>query len=724
MPWIAWRGATAFLVLSLAMAEYGSAAGSARADRVDFENDVMPLFTRFGCNAGVCHGAAVGRGGFGLSLYGGNPDADAQAIVRQLEGRRINLAHPEESLLLAKPTLALDHGGGFLFEEDSEAAVLLRDWIAQGAETESSRRQVRVVVKPDRHLGEFLDEPIPLRVTAHYSDGSLADVTRWAVFSVEDPSAVAIDQDEAIARVSRAGRHIVIARYLGHVEPIEFIVPPGKAPIDLSSEPRRNFIDEHLLEMLEMLRIPPSPLADDATFLRRVTLDLTGRLPTPEEVDAFLADPGLSKREERVERLLRSDEFSSYWTLQLAKLFRVRPSGRGPNRELEGATAYHRWLAEQVRDDAGYDTIARSVLLAEGDTHHNGPANFSRTGNGPREQAEFVSELFLGSRLRCANCHDHPLDRWTQDDYHGLAAIFAKVKGGRVIEPDPDGDVIHPATLEPARPRIPGEAFLQDAGGERAALADWLTDRDNPVFSRAIVNRLWARMMGRGLVSPVDDFRSTNPATHPELLNLLAEDFEENGYRLRHTIRLIATSVSYAREATALDANAFDDRFSSHALRRPLEPEVLADAFSDVLGIPEPYGDEPLGTRAVALIDSAVPSRSLEVLERCDRVESCEDEGSTAGGLPQALHLINGPLLNARIGASGGRLDRLIHAGMTPLQIIDAFFVAALGRHLSDKERRFWEDHVDDDRPADEQRALLEDMVWGLLASDEFRTNH
>lgn len=712
------------LALSSLRAEAGDGARATPPGLVDFENDVMPVFTRFGCNAGSCHGAAVGRGGFRLSLYGGDPDADHRAIVRQLEGRRVNLASPGDSLLLAKPTFALDHGGGFRFDVDSEAALLLREWIAQGAGSGSTRRLERFDVAPDRHVGEPAGEPIPLLATAHFDDGESADVTRWTVFSAEDPSAVEIDGKTAEARVSRPGRHLVIARFLGHVEPIEFVVPPGEMAVDLSGEPRHNLIDGFVLDALEVLRIPPSAPADDAAFLRRVTLDLTGRLPTPEAVLAFLGDSAPDRRTTLVDRLLRSDEFTSYWTLRLARLFRVRAEGRGPNRELAGAIAYHDWLSEQIRAGVGFDEIARAVLLASGDTHRNGPANFYRTVPGPRAQAEFVGEVFLGSRLRCANCHDHPLDRWTQDDYHGLAAIFSKVRGGRIVEPDPDGDVIHPATREPAIPRLPGTVHLRDAEDGRAALASWLTDRDNPFFSRAIVNRLWARLMGRGLVEPVDDFRATNPPTHPQLLDALAEDFEEHGYRLRRTLRLIATSSSYARQAAATGADALDDRFYSHHLRTPLGPEVLADAYSDVLGIPELYGEEPPGTRAVSLVDPETPSRSLDVLGRCGRVDSCEAEGQSTAGLPRSLHLFNGPLLNARIGAPGGRLDRLIARGAGPMQVVDAFYLAALGRHLSGEERRFWADRLDEQRPAAEQRAILEDMVWGLLASTEFRSNH
>ena len=333
-----------------------------------------------------------------------------------------------------------------------------------------------------------------------------------------------------------------------------------------------------------------------------------------------------------------------------------------------------------------------------------------------------MSELFMGSRLRCANCHNHPLDRWTQDDYHGLAAIFAKIERGEVLRENPDGKVIHPRTLEPAVARIPGEHFLVDDDTDgREQLADWLTDPSNPYFAKAIVNRLWKRMMGRGLVEPVDDFRDTNPATHPALLDKLAADFIANGYSLRHSLRVIAASDAYARSANATEQNKDDDRFYSHSLRRPLEPEVLADAISDVVGVAGKYGEEPEGTRAVALVNPKTPSLTLDILGRCGRDESCEGSPGTFSGLSQKLQLFNGPLLNARITAEGSRLKRLLDAGKQPAAIIDEFYMVALGRHPRSKERKHWKRQL---QSVGNKEVFLEDFVWGLVSSREFVTNH
>ena len=687
---------------------------------VDFENDLIPVFTRYGCNAGACHGAAIGRGGFKLSLFGGNPRADFDAIVRQVEGSRINLARPEQSLVILKPTESITHGGGERFGLDHDSTKLLLKWIRQGAGLVTQRTLKRVEISPKKHVGNSLGQPVALRATAHFSDGSSRDVTRWTVFQPEDSSAVKIDPESARSRVLRRGRHIVVARYLTEVVPIEFIVPLTDSRVDLAAEPRRGFIDEEVLDSLTTLGLPVSPIADDTTYLRRLTLDLTGRLPTVARVRAFRADANPKKRKALVEELLGSEAFTEYWTLQLATLLRIRPQ---PN-DSQGAETYHAWLADQVRRGVGYDQLARSVIRASGDSHEYGPANFYRTNGDPRKQAEFMSELFMGSRLRCANCHNHPLDRWTQDDYHGLAAIFARIETGRVIEINPSGRVIHPRTLETAVPRIPGEQFLPKTVVDgRDELATWLTRPGNPFFARAIVNRLWKRMMGRGLVEPTDDFRATNPATHPVLLDKLARDFTVNGYKLRHTLKLIAGSASYARSANATPGNKTDDRFYSHAIRQRLEPEVLADAISDVLGVADRYGDEPAGTRAVALVNPKTASLSLDILGRCGRDESCESSAAP-GGLPQKLHLFNGPLINARIGVPGSRLSKLIAAGKSPMEIVNRYYVVALSRHPNGRETQHWKKQLDAITTADGKREFLEDFVWGLLTCREFVTNH
>ena len=528
-----------------------------------------------------------------------------------------------------------------------------------------------------------------------------------------------------VAKLHRRGRHVIIARYLTEVVPIELIAPLNEVPIQNNKKSGETHtppnIDSEILKLLSTLRLPVSPTVDDATFLRRVTLDLTGRIPTPDAATRFLTDSNTDKRETLVDTLLQSNEFNEYWTLQLAKLLRIGAR----DRNTQGAFVYHQWLSLQIRDGIGYDQMARSVILAIGDSHEVGPANFYRTVNGPREQAEFMSELFMGARLRCANCHSHPLDKWTQDDYHGLAAIFAKIEGDQIVKVKPSGEVLHPATREKAVPRIPGNRFLPtDVADGRLELVDWLTSSDNPYFAKAIVNRLWKAMMGRGLVEPVDDFRSTNPATHPELLTTLADDFVAHGYDLRRTLKRIALSEAYARSSNALPQNKADDRFYSHALQKPLAPEVLADAISDVLGVPDIYGDEPEGTRAISLFNPNTESDALDILGRCSRKTSCETSTEATDGLQRKLHLFNGDLLNARIGVPDSRLDKLMSDGKSPMEIVNEFYLAALSRQPTDTEQQFWKQHIDVNTSANSQRAVLEDMVWSLLTCNEFVNNN
>jgi hypothetical protein len=694
--------------------------GAGANPSVDFDTQILPILTKAGCNAGACHGSATGRGGFKLSLYGSDPASDYQAIARQWEGRRINLAFPERSLLVLKPTEQMEHGGGGRLDADGRGAARLLEWIEAGAPRAATRRLTHFDVSPSSHVVSVLREVVPLRATAHFSDRSIEDVTEWTVFTAEDSASLEVDQTTAVARLLRRGRHIVLARYLDRVVPIQLLVPLAQEPVDLSGEPRQNFVDELVYEMLETLRLPVSPLADDATFLRRAYLDLTGILPEPDALEAFRAESHPDKRRQLVHRLLETAEFADYWTYQFAKLLRIRSEPQ----DTEGARTYHDWLRRQIETGVPYDDMARELLTAVGDTHQFGPANFYRTVGDARDQAELVSELFLAVRLRCANCHNHPLDRWTQDDYHGLAAVFANIERGRVIAISEGGEVTHPRTGQAALARIPGERFLHGETDGRQSLALWLTHRENPYFARAVVNRLWKSLMGRGLVEPTDDMRATNPATHPELLERLADDFAQHQYDLRHTMELIGTSATYARSAQTVAANRTDDRYYSHALVRPLEPEVLADAIAQITGVSDRYGNEPEGTRAVTLYDSKITSEALDILGRCSREASCESVSGAQGGLSRTLHMINGELINRKITAADSRLEKLLAAGRSGPEIVEEFYLRGLGRSPTADERSYWTEQFAGATSAEHKRELAEDFVWSLLSCREFATNH
>lgn len=698
---------------------FASVSHAGKRDTINFDTDIIPILTKAGCNSGACHGAAAGRGEFHLSLYGSNPAFDYDSIVHRFKGRRVNLVAPENSLLLLKPTETLIHGGGTRIELDGPGFNLLTEWIAKGAERLENQKLNSFKITPSHQVFESIGDKVTLQATAKFSDGRKHNVTRWTVLTPEDDMAVQIDPESGEATALRPGRHVVIARYLDRVVPIIFIVPLQETLVDLADAPRVNFIDDHIYDLLKTLKIPPSPVADDATFLRRITLNLTGRLPAPDVVQAFLDDLRENKRQLLIDELLNSEEFNDYWTYKFAKLLRIRSQ---PLDDV-GARTYHTWLREQIAAAAPYNEIVEDLLTSIGDSHTYGPANFYRTVGGPRALAEFVSELFLGSRLRCANCHDHPLDHWKQDDYHGLAAIFANVKAGRVISIQSGGEVIHPRTGVAALKRIPGEQFLDNAAQGRTSLTDWITSNDNPYFAKAIVNRLWKNMMGRGLIEPTDDLRSTNPATHPELLDFLAKDFIAHDYNLRHTLRVIANSAAYARSEKSLPENETDDRFYSHALGRPLEPEVLADAIADVTGITMQFGEEPASTRAITLFDPNIASPALDILGRCVREESCESQSSDTAGLPVLLHLMNGKLLNERIQSPKSRLSLKIKENDSIEEIIREFYLLALSRLPTDEEQQFWKKELGPKQ--DKQRVnVLQDFVWALLTSQEFVTNH
>lgn len=692
----------------------------------DFASEIMPIFTKSSCNAGACHGAAAGRGGLHLSLFGSDPAADYESIVLALEGRRINLAKPQASLLLKKGTGYIDHGGDAALDVDGPSARQLLNWIAAGAPRGPGRKLTELQIAPASRWAESVPARFPLRASARFDALPAQDVTQLVVLTADDPASIQIETqgEQTSIIVKRRGRHIVTARFLDQVVPLVFVVPFSETPVDLTQQPRANFIDEHVLAALTKLRLPVSPPAGDATFLRRIRLDLTGRLPEPDEIQSYLRSAVADKRAQLVDRLLASDEFADYWTLRFARQLRLHSLPGEP----EVARTYAAWIRQQIVARTPLNVWSRELLTATGDSHQIGPASFPRMVNDARGQAELVGEFFLGARLGCANCHNHPLDRWTQDDYHGLAAVFARLERGRQVKLTARGEVTNLRTGEPATPRIPGQRDLADQSEAFVSAADWLTSDDNRLFARATVNRLWQAMFGRGLVEPVDDLRDTNPATHPELLDELARDFVANNYSIRNTLRRIALSTTYARSGQILPGtatepgNARDDRFYSHSFRRPLSAEVLADAVADVTGVPNDFQNERPGTRAVQVVDSLSPAPALDILGRCSRTAGCGGQPAS-GGLPAQLHLLNGDLLNRPLIAKEGRLQKLLVAGKTAEELVQEFYLRGLGREPTTHELASWREKLQSQDPQ-ERGQRYEDFVWSLLNSREFAENH
>lgn len=682
---------------------------------VDFDTQVIPILTKSGCNSGACHGAAAGRGEFYLSLLGSDPAADHLAIVQAFEGRRVNRKAAQRSLILRKPTEQVEHGGGLALSETN--AELLRQWIAQGAHRNSKRKLKRLDIQPANQTLQ-LNATQRISAKAHFDDGSIADVTQWTVFTANDATAVDVRSDSLQAL--RTGQHTIIARYMDRVVPMRISVPLSDRPIEGDLLPVNNFIDQHISQTLAELRIVPSSEATDQEWLRRTYLALIGRLPTPSQVVEFQEDQANNRRERAVDTLIASESFVTYWTFRLSKLLRMHSL---PN-EPEAMEAYADWLRHQLRSGAGWDKMASQLIQSSGDTHSNGAANFGRMVADARSHAELVGECFAGIQLGCANCHNHPLDRWTQQDYHGLAAVFAKMDRSRIVRWNSRGAVTNPKTGEPATPRIPGVRDLNAEGDHRSEVVDWLVDPSQRRLARACVNRLWHAMMGRGLVEPIDDLRETNPATHPRLLDHLAEDFANHGYDIRRTLKQIALSSTFARSSNTYESNQSDDQFYSHSLHRPLEPELLLDAVVDVTAVKGDL-DSYNVQRAIEIIDPVTPMSSLDTLGRCRRVDGCSDEASArrSEGLAVQLHLLNGEFLNQRIQSPNGRLHSMIRDGSSNSEIIVEFYQRALCRQPTQADLEQWLANLSTSAEA-HRSELLEDFLWALLNSRDFKHNH
>jgi hypothetical protein len=716
-------GAVSFLLTVLcglpSSANAASASPTPHENRLDFPTRVLPILTKAGCNAGSCHGAAIGQGGFKLSLLGYDPDQDYESITREFSGRRVDLGDAPASLLLRKATKTLRHKGGLRIEKNSEDYRTLVAWLATGAPYGPRDLRVNSIeVNPANVLLSGPSQSSQLRVAALLSDGTAEDVTAHALYSSNDDSVADVDAN-GLVTVKDRGLTVIMVRYLGQVAAVRIGRPFGDREIATADFSAQNFVDEKILTELQRLRLPPSPLCGDSEFLRRVYLDVIGRPPMASEVRAFLKGPASTdKRARVVDDLLAREEFNDFWTLKLADLLQINSKrlGDGP------AKVYHAWLREQVSQNARFDRLVSELLTAKGDAGESGSANFYRLNRDPRDMGEFVSRTFLGVEVACARCHAHPFAGWTQNDYHRFAAYFARIDGnGQRVYVKDRGEVQHPKTNKDVKPKPLGglEPDLDTASDRRLALAEWLTAPQNPMFSRAIVNRVWKHLLGRGLIEPVDDVRVTNPASNPALLDALATDFAAGDFDLRRLIRTIATSRTYQLSPRANAINLRDDRFFSRAYLKPLSAQVLADAIAQVTEVPNRFPNYPLGTRAVQLIDAQTPSYTLDVFGRCPREASCESPSRFGGGLSQALHLINGSAVNSQI--KGGLVNRLLVEFSSDGAMAEELYLRVLSRFPSEDELAYCKQSLAN---AGTKLDTLEDLLWALVNSREFAYNH
>lgn len=694
-----------------------------------FRNDVEPLLTRHGCNAGGCHGKASGQNGFKLSLFGFDPDFDYNALVNEARGRRVFPAAPDNSLLLTKATARAPHGGGRRFLADSEAYQTLRRWISQGMPVGASSApslQRLEIVPAQRVLERNAQQQ--LAVLAHYRDGSLRDVTRQAQYQSNETAVAAVDEDGLVRTLELAGEATIMARYQGQVAVFRATVPLGKSIPHYPDFPAANYVDELALVRWKKLGLVPSELCSDGEFIRRVRLDLCGKLPTPQEVREFLADRRPDKRDRLIDRCLEDKDYAAYFALRWGSILR--------NAQLAGAEqaayAFHDWLRDMIGRNRPYDELVRGVVAAAGEWQDAPAINWywQMRDDQLHQPVADTAQVFLGLRLQCAKCHHHPYERWSQDDYYGLAGFFARLGRKGLGEPPPyfssrsrtTGEV-NPRTGKPLEPRLLDGPVLEIPPEQdpRHKLVDWMARPDNPFFARALCNRTWGHLMGRGLVDPVDDMRETNPPSNPELLDALAKDFIAHKFDVKHLLRNLCRSRTYQLSSTPNEWNLHDRQNHARYYGKRLIAEVLLDAVDRVCGTHTQFNKMSRDARAVDLPHEGFGSYFLDVFDRPPRSSPCECARSNGASLSAVLHLSNSPEIEDKIAADSGRIARLVKEKKAPADAIEELYLAAFARLPSDREKQHALGHL---RRAADLRRGLEDLAWALLNSREFLFNH
>jgi hypothetical protein len=693
---------------------------------VSFRNEIIPILTKAGCNSGGCHGKAEGQNGFKLSIFGFDAKTDHEALVMEGRGRRVFPASPARSLLFLKGSARVPHGGGRKIEPGSYRDRRLLRWIAEGARFDAgddeSTRIVRIEVEPREQI-LLAGESQQLRVTAIDAAGRRYGVTSETAFESNNAAIADVDSLGLIQATDIPGEAAILVRYLGHVAVCRVTSPrPG---VTFTRPEEVNFIDALVWDKLERLGIEPSGPADDAEFLRRVYLDTIGTLPTADEARAFLADASPDKRARVIDQLLNRDEYVDYWTMQWLDILRADQLTISP----QGAVAMQRWLKQSFADNKPYDQLARELLTVQGNTSAQGPGSFYKVLSKPEEAARSVSQLLLGVRIECAQCHHHPSERWSQEDYAALAGFFTgvslkKLPGGEQAVVSRGGkDLPHPRTGEivPARALGAESADFSSTSDRRRVLAEWMTSRDNPYFAKAVANRLWAHYFGRGLVEPIDDIRATNPASNERLMQALVDHLHEVKFDLREFTRTLLSSRVYQASYTTNASNESDVQNFSHAAYKSLPAEVLLDAICQSTGIPEKFNGWPEGYRAIQVWDNRMPSYFFRIFGRPVRATVCECERSNEPSIAQALHLLNAEEIGEKISDHHGYARRLAASEKSPPEIVDELFLTTLTRYPTDRETELMMTAFDE---LGDRRAATEDVLWALMNSKEFLFNH
>jgi hypothetical protein len=692
---------------------------------VTFENDIVPILSRFGCNSSGCHGKAEGQNGFKLSVFGFDPGADYDALTREGRGRRVFPAAAERSLLLQKISGEVPHGGGVRIDADRPEFEIVRRWIETGLPRSTANDPVveRIEISPGETIVAFGQQQ-QLRVMATYSDGATADVTRLAQFQSNHDGLAKVDESGLVAIGQAPGNVAVMATFLGRVDTFRALIPRKDKPADETKPAESNFIDPLVHRQLRKLNIAPSRPATDAEFLRRAHLDIIGTLPTADEARTFLADEQTEKRARLVDGLLQRPEFADYWALKWADLLRVNRRELGHKQAHE----YYRWIHESFARNKPLDRFAGELLTAEGPLADSPAGHFYKVVKQPNEMASTVSQVFLGVRIECAQCHHHPYDRWSQTDYFGMQAFFTQVG----FKKSPRGDmVLAAATKETKHPRTGDIIFAHalaetapdesPAGDRRQLLADWMTSPDNRWFARNLANRAWAHFLGRGIVEPVDDFRLTNPPSNPELLDALADHLIKQKFDFHELIRAITNSQTYQRSCQINETNEQDEQNFSRFPFKPLDAEVLLDAVCQATGTSEKFEGVPHGSRAIQLWDSEVRHDFLKLFGRPLRVTPCQCERATEPSVGQVLHALNSPRIQAKLSHADGRISGLLSRIDNDDNLVDELYLTIFSRYATDAERKTLTDYLAE---TTSRRQATEDIAWSMLNSLEFLFNH
>ena len=694
---------------------------------ISFKNDVMPVFTKTGCNTGSCHGAARGKDGFRLSLYGFDPTGDYYRLTREMLGRRIELAMPDECLLMTKSTGQVAHTGGIRFTPDSQYYDTLKRWLVSGAANDSGPvpTVTQVELYPKDGLLNGAEETQQMSVRAVYSDGTDRDVTSLAYFSTNNDNAISVDQSGLVTAKNR-GEAFVMARFDTHTVGSDFIVLPKDLEFQWTDTPENNYIDTLINNKLKKLRIQPSELCSDSEFMRRVSLDICGIVPTPAEIVAFESDTAADKRAKFIDQLLERKEFVDIWVMKWSELLQIRSTNQV---SYKATLLYYNWLQSQIANNIPVDQMIQNLLGSEGGTFSNAATNYYQNEQNTLKIAENVAQVFMGTRVQCAQCHNHPFDRWTMDDYYGFVAFFSQV--GRKAGADPrerivfnsfGGETKNPVTNQTMAPKfLGGEAPDTKGKDRRAILASWLASKDNPFFAKNLANIVWAHFFGRGIVDEVDDVRISNPPVNKALLDELGGKFTEYNYDFKKLVRDICNSRTYQLSTQANATNETDQSNFSHASLRRIRSEVLLDIISQITETQNKFRGLPLGARAVQIADGNTSTYFLTTFGRAKRESVCSCEVVTEPNLGQALHLLNGDTINAKIQA-GKVIDRLLNTDKkTPDEIIEEIYLRCLGRRPNETEKQSLSAAVGEN---EDKLSALEDVFWAVLNSQEFVFNH